>query len=364
MTATVGRLVTRLDPDGQATVHSAGELAITKWRGADAGDAVVWSTATVPADNSDTELDTAGKDIGTTIHGGTVFRVTELGPGFRSPMHRTLSCDYLIVLTGELQIIFDGGGALDLRPGDTVIQRGTAHAWRNPSQHQRCTFAVAMIEANPVHVGSRTLRATPTWRMLASALGTMLPHGRGGPPAAGVAADLLRGDPRRIVTGYNAEGKAAVRSAGPIPAGVTNAGVETSTIWATPRVPVDNSGDEPEAAASRTGPFRGSDFRILELAPGLTTPANQSDSIDYCVVLSGTVELILGTVTTSPLGEGETVVQRGTTHSWRNPDPVTPSRIVICRTEAEPVPAALGAPFPSAAPTTQPSNPASNGEQQ
>jgi len=208
MTTSVGRLVTRLDPGGHAAVHSAGELSITKWRGADAGDAVVWSTATVPADNSDAELDTAGKDIGTTINGGTVFRVTELGPGFRSPMHRTLSCDCLIVLTGELEIILDSGEALDLGPGDTVIQRGTAHAWRNPSQQQRCTFAVAMIEANPVRVGSRTFGATPTWRMLASALRTMLPRGLGGPRVAGRTADLSSRVPRRIVTGYDAEGKA------------------------------------------------------------------------------------------------------------------------------------------------------------
>jgi hypothetical protein len=228
-------------------------------------------------------------------------------------MHRTFSCDYLIVLTGELQIIFDSGEALGLRPGDTLIQRGTAHAWRNPSQQQRCMFAVAMIEANPVHVGSRTFGATPTWRMLASALRTMLPHGLGGPPVAGGAADLLRRAPRRIVTGYDAEGKAAVRSAGPIPTGVMNAGVTTSTIWTTPRVPINNSDDEPEAAASRTGAFRGSDFRILELAPGVTTPPDQSSSVDYCLVLSGAVELILDSVTTPPLGEGETVMQRGTT---------------------------------------------------
>ena len=339
MTTSVGRLVTRLDPGGHAAVHSAGELSITKWRGADAGDAVVWSTATVPADNSDAELDTAGKDIGTTINGGTVFRVTELGPGFRSPMHRTLSCDCLIVLTGELEIILDSGEALDLGPGDTVIQRGTAHAWRNPSQQQRCTFAVAMIEANPVRVGSRTFGATPTWRMLASALRTMLPRGLGGPGVAGRTADLSSRVPRRIVTGYDAEGKAVVRSAGPTPPGVTDAGVTTSTLWATTRVPVDNSSDEPEVAASPTQAFRGSDFRILEFAPGVTAPARQSDSVDYCLVLSGAVELTLDTVTTPPLGEGETVVQRGTRHSWRNPDPVTPARIFICRAEAKPVPA-------------------------
>jgi hypothetical protein len=174
--------------------------------------------------------------------------------------------------------------------------------------------------------------------MLASALRTMLPRSLGGPPVAARAADLSPRAARRIVTGYDAEGKAAIRSAGPIPPGVTNAGVTTATIWTTTRVPIDNSSDEPEVAASPMGTFRGSDFRILELAAGVAAPASQSDSVDYCLVLSGAVDLTLDTVTTRPLGKGETVVQRGTRHSWRNPDPVTPSRILICRVEAKAVP--------------------------
>jgi hypothetical protein len=218
-----------------------------------------------------------------------------------------------------------------------------------------------MIEAHPVHVGSRTFGATPTWRMLASALRTKLPRAMGGPPVADVEAGLLRRAPRRIVTGYDAGGKAAVRSTVPIPVGVMNAGVTTSTIWATPQVPIDNSGDEADVVASGTGAFRGSDFRNLELSPGVTTPPDQSSSVDYCLVLSGAVELILPSVTTHPLGEGETVVQRGTAHSWRNPDPVTPSRIVIFRVEAKPVPAARDAPIrPSRLPLSH-TNPARNG---
>jgi hypothetical protein len=82
-----------------------------------------------------------------TLHGGSVFRLTELGPGFTTPMRRTLSLDYWLVSSGELELILDGGEAIKLFPGRTVVQRGTTHVWRNPSQHTRCKFVVCMTEA-------------------------------------------------------------------------------------------------------------------------------------------------------------------------------------------------------------------------
>jgi hypothetical protein len=49
-----------------------------------------------------------------TLHGGSVFRMTELGPGFTTPMHRTLLIDYCMVLSGELELILDGGEKIKL----------------------------------------------------------------------------------------------------------------------------------------------------------------------------------------------------------------------------------------------------------
>jgi quercetin dioxygenase-like cupin family protein len=69
-----------------------------------------------------------------TLHGGSVFRVTDLGPEFTTPMHRTRSIDYCIVLSGEVELVLDGGETVQLEAGETVVQRGTSHAWRNPSR--------------------------------------------------------------------------------------------------------------------------------------------------------------------------------------------------------------------------------------
>jgi quercetin dioxygenase-like cupin family protein len=62
---------------------------------------------------------------------GTVIRIVDLAPRSRSPMHRTQSLDYAIVLSGTASLVLDDGSETVLRPGDVVIQRGTDHAWVN-----------------------------------------------------------------------------------------------------------------------------------------------------------------------------------------------------------------------------------------
>jgi quercetin dioxygenase-like cupin family protein len=69
---------------------------------------------------------------------GTKIRINEFFPGFinesgnQSPVHRTESIDYGIVLEGEIFLVLDESEVL-LKAGDVVIQRGTDHAWANRS---------------------------------------------------------------------------------------------------------------------------------------------------------------------------------------------------------------------------------------
>jgi hypothetical protein len=46
-------------------------------------------------------------------------------------MHRTASIDYGVVLDGEIWLELDGGAQTRLTRGDTVVQLGGRHAWRN-----------------------------------------------------------------------------------------------------------------------------------------------------------------------------------------------------------------------------------------
>jgi quercetin dioxygenase-like cupin family protein len=67
---------------------------------------------------------------------GTKIRVNEFAPGhldehgLQSPVHRTASVDYGIVLEGEITLVLDDS-EVTLGSGDIVVQRGTDHAWAN-----------------------------------------------------------------------------------------------------------------------------------------------------------------------------------------------------------------------------------------
>jgi quercetin dioxygenase-like cupin family protein len=63
---------------------------------------------------------------------GTKIRINELPPGAGSPMHRTQTVDYGIVLDGEVVLVLDDSETV-LRAGDVVVQRGTNHRWENRS---------------------------------------------------------------------------------------------------------------------------------------------------------------------------------------------------------------------------------------
>ncbi len=48
-------------------------------------------------------------------------------------MHTTDSIDYDVVLEGEIVLELDDGQTVELSKHDVVVQHGTRHAWRNPT---------------------------------------------------------------------------------------------------------------------------------------------------------------------------------------------------------------------------------------
>jgi mannose-6-phosphate isomerase-like protein (cupin superfamily) len=47
-------------------------------------------------------------------------------------MHTTDTIDFEVVLEGTIILELDDGAEVTLHPGDTVVQNGTRHRWRNP----------------------------------------------------------------------------------------------------------------------------------------------------------------------------------------------------------------------------------------
>ena len=176
----VRRVVTGHDAQGRSTVLHDGPAKMLvenpHWPGR--GQTRLWITDALPASNVGTE-DPAGR--ATRLEpppGGTHFLITQVmpesdlsnlsaedrenvhkalfaavgterTPGAATPaMHRTASIDYVTVLTGEVTLMLDDG-EVTLRPFDTVVQRGTSHAWVNRGSSP-ALLAVVLVDAEPL----------------------------------------------------------------------------------------------------------------------------------------------------------------------------------------------------------------------
>jgi len=158
MSLQLRRVVTGHDDGGRAVViiDETANNVVEPRPGLSAS--VVWTTDTMPADNCGAD-DGGARKVGTTLAGGTVFRVIEFMPGNAPRVHRTDSIDYAVVISGEIDMQLEpGGGEVHLKAGDVLVQRGTIHNWINRGQ-KPCTIAFVLIDAKPATVGGRTLNA-------------------------------------------------------------------------------------------------------------------------------------------------------------------------------------------------------------
>ena len=66
-------------------------------------------------------------------------------------MHRTDTVDYVIVLSGEIEMRLDDS-SVRLKAGDVVVQRGTNHAWVNVGTAS-ARVAFVLVDARPLGIG-------------------------------------------------------------------------------------------------------------------------------------------------------------------------------------------------------------------
>lgn len=95
----------------------------------------LWNTQTTPAPVAPNELrEPTDRPVLTPPDAeGSIIRIVDLEPRSRSPLHRTETIDYGIVLAGHVTLVLDDGSETSLAPGDVIVQRGTDHAWVNPT---------------------------------------------------------------------------------------------------------------------------------------------------------------------------------------------------------------------------------------
>ena len=122
---------------------------------------------------------------------------------------------------------------------------------------------------------------------------------------------------RRVVTGLNDQGRSCVVIDGEAP----RVSPVANLVWRNHGVPADNAGSEDAG-----GPYEmeqlhdgGVNFILTEMPPGPGDAAfmHATDTIDYLVVLSGEITLVLETEEVV-LRAGDLIVDRGVIHGWRN----------------------------------------------
>jgi mannose-6-phosphate isomerase-like protein (cupin superfamily) len=136
----------------------------------------LWVTNTYPLGFSFKD-DTSAIPVGVSpLDNGTKFRVVEfppldaateakMGPGYLMKavgavaparglpvthplMHRTRSVDYAVVLSGEIDMMLDES-VVHLKPGDTIVQQATNHAWVNHGTEMCRILFVLMDSKQP-----------------------------------------------------------------------------------------------------------------------------------------------------------------------------------------------------------------------
>ena len=129
------------------------------------GMRIIYTSNSVPTDlNSEADIDqyshvrTEGL-LGGAIcpPGGTAAAIVSLEPGAQSPMHRTVTMDWAVILEGEVDLVLDGGETRRLRARDSVVMRGTMHQWVNRSAGGWARMVAFAQDIVPVEVGGKVL---------------------------------------------------------------------------------------------------------------------------------------------------------------------------------------------------------------
>ena len=168
----IRRVVTGLDANNKAVVMfdsrmplQTGPYGLTSTN--------LWVTNSYPLGFSFKD-DTSAIPVGVSpLDNGTKFRVVEfppldaateakMEPGFLMKavgtvaparglpvthplMHRTRSVDYAVVLSGEIDMMLDDS-VVHLKPGDTIVQQATNHAWVNRGT-QTCRILFVLMDS-------------------------------------------------------------------------------------------------------------------------------------------------------------------------------------------------------------------------
>ena len=142
---------------------------------------------------------------------------------------------------------------------------------------------------------------------------------------------------RRIVTSHNDQSKAVISIDDLVQGEIAPHGSAATLIWSAESSPADVSSKEDKGKLETGLVNNGSVIRVVDFPPHSTGKFHRTISLDFVLVMKGTVSLTLDDGSKTPVSEGGVVVQQATMHGWDN-DTDDWARIFVVLTAAkEPV---------------------------
>lgn len=130
------------------------------------------------------------------------------------------------------------------------------------------------------------------------------------------------------LTGHDeSSGKAIIQS---VRAGVWTPGLQNqlgfNVVYTTSQFPVSLANDADITAHDNLVAggslgltnLNGTVARLVDFAPGSSPVVHRTQSLDYGIVIEGSVEMVLDSGESKILHRGDVAVQRGTMHGWKN----------------------------------------------
>ena len=231
---------------------------------------------------------------------GTRICYIDVLPENEPILHHTDTLDYIICLSGEIEMKLDNESVVKLRSGELMVQQATTHAWINRSS-EPTRLAIVMLDA----------KRKPGPGDVSPA--RMKPHeGTGAPPDPTI---------KRLVTAKNRNGQSKIAWQGP----ATNhkwsgRGMVATLIWSTDECPAEvwTDVDYGARALGTQPPRNGSRFTINDYPPGMPGRMHRTNTLDIIVVMDGEIDMELDDGVEVHLNRGDIMVQQGTNHAWWN----------------------------------------------
>ncbi len=317
----VRRIVTGYDATGRAIVTMDGAAPNRAVRPHGTVSTLIWGTDATPAEIWTDEDFGARDNVVQPPSKGSWFRTVDFPPGSPGRMHRTDTADYVVCLTGEIDMEMDDGFTLHMSAGDVMVQQGTNHSWIN-SGYETCRIAFVLVDAKLPPGGA--LRGPGAGELVA-------------PWPLDAAVEARFPSIRRIVTAHDTAGRAVVMLDGVAPRRETRARGNVSTlVWGTDETPADTWSAEDFGLRDNdiAPPPGGSWFRVIDYPPGMTGRMHRTDTIDYVICMAGEIDMELDDGETVRVAAGDVMVQQGTNHSWIN-NSTEPCRIAFALLDAK-----------------------------